>query len=293
MVPLSVYIAEISPNEEFYVFGTIVTSLGWTAGGGWCGFLGYLLLEQVGWRWFVLLTSVPLFLPPILAFQFFLPETLVPVTDGDNEIVEESGPGQVTTTKKAIVSRIIKLTVFNTLRGFPYYGSILLVPGILKRDNFKNDRGSQCNAIFGAQFLTISLLFGVCHFVGKAFGYLTHRIKVPVPINFTISSTFTIVSLVVMLQYDENIILQIICLTVIQTVISTCVVEVIILADNAYFFTPAFLPISCGLRKVSDLINGIAGNAVSELLPYSLVLKLYITAAVGMLISSVTFFVKD
>ena len=242
MVPLSVYIAEISPNSKkrFYVFGTIVTSLGWTAGGGWCGFLGYLLLEQVGWRWFVLLTSVPLFLPPILAFQFFLPETLVPVTDGDNEIVEESGPGQVTTTKKAMVSRITKLTVFNTLRGFPYYGSILLVPGILKRDNFKNDRGSQCNAIFGAQFLTISLLFGVCHFVGKAFGYLTHRIKVPVPINFTISSTFTIVSLVVMLQYDENITLQIIILSVIQTLLSACVVEIIILADNAYFLHQLF-----------------------------------------------------
>ena len=75
MTPVSVYVSEIAPNKSFYAMSTVISGMGWSSGDRWCGLLGYLFLETVGWRWFVLLTSVPLFIPPVIMFQFILPET--------------------------------------------------------------------------------------------------------------------------------------------------------------------------------------------------------------------------
>ena len=136
--PLSMYIAEISPNKDFHAYGVILSSLGWNLGGAWCGILGYILLDLIGW--FVVLTSVPLFVMPITAFQFFLPETYTL----DKEYIRlknnsEGSETKVTTSKMAMISRIVKTVLLNAFPGFPFYGSILLIPNILKEDNIKHD----------------------------------------------------------------------------------------------------------------------------------------------------------
>ena len=56
MTPLSVYMFEISPDKKFYAMSAFISSMAWNTGGGWCGILGYLFLERLGWRWFVLVT---------------------------------------------------------------------------------------------------------------------------------------------------------------------------------------------------------------------------------------------
>ena len=47
------YISEITNDTEFYIFGTTVLSTAYSVGGGWAGGLGYLFLEKIGWRYFV------------------------------------------------------------------------------------------------------------------------------------------------------------------------------------------------------------------------------------------------
>ena len=126
--PLSVYMSEMSPNKNFYLLGTVLGTIGWSIGGGWCGTLGYLFLERVGWRWFVLQTSVPLFIPSIVAFQFFFPESK-PAHDGCNNV----GADEVKTSKKPMILRIVKVTSFNIFRGIPYCGSILLLPALQRK----------------------------------------------------------------------------------------------------------------------------------------------------------------
>ena len=44
--PITIYISELSPNRYYFVLATVLTGIGWTAGGGWCGILGYLFLES-------------------------------------------------------------------------------------------------------------------------------------------------------------------------------------------------------------------------------------------------------
>ena len=169
--------SEMSPNNNFYLIGTVLGTIGWSIGGGWCGTLGYFFLERVGWRWFVLQTSVPLFIPSIVAFQFFLPESK-PTHDGCNNV----GADEVKTSKKPMILRIVKVTSFNIFRGIPYCGSILLLPAIFKEKNIKNNLGSFYNAMQGEQVLIITLTFGACYLLGKGIGYMAQAAS-PIPIS--------------------------------------------------------------------------------------------------------------
>ena len=172
LTTLSVYIVETSPYKKFYAMAAVIMAMGWNIGGGWYGILAYLFLERLGWRWFVLLTSLPLFIPPFIAFKFILPETKR--TDEHHNIEETKGSHQGT-KESAMVLRIVKLALVNTFRTIASVESILLLPAILKEDNIRNDRNSPCQAIHGAQFLIVSLVFGVCHPTGSSLGYIVHK----------------------------------------------------------------------------------------------------------------------
>ena len=287
-VPLSVYMSEISPNKNFYLLGTVLSTIGLTVGGGWCGILGYLFLERVGWRWFVLLTSVPLFIPSIIAFQFFLPESM-PTDDGCIDVVADN----VKTSQKSMILRIVKVNIFNIFLGIPFFGSILLLPAIFKRDNIESNVGSYCNAIQGEQFLTITLMFGGCHLLGKGMGYVTHRLRVPYPVLFMVHSIINMLSLVLMQIYHNKTLILTANLCVVHTVLAGCAVEIDMLSFDATFFTPTYLPISSGLLLTLDFLIGIIGNAIAELLHITVVLKIFTATSVAMLLSSFLFFSKQ
>ena len=231
---------------------------------------------------------------PIIAFQFFLPETYTL----DKEYIRlkndsEGSETKVTTSKMAMISRIVKTVLLNAFPGFPFYGSILLIPNILKEDNIKHDRDSPCHAIFGSPFLVVSLVFGVTHLVGKAIGYPTHKLGIPSAVAFTIMSAISTGSMIVVLLYQESVIIMIVGLSLVQTAIAASAVELNILVYDVFFISQSFLPISSGLRVAVDFMNSMFGNMASELLYYTVVLKLQIAASVGMLISGLLFFVKE
>ena len=231
IVPLSVYMAEISPNKSFYVLSIALSSLGWTLGGGWCGFLGYLFLGHVGCRWLVLITSIPLFIPPVLAFQFILPESR---TMGSESSAEGDTVEEVQTPMSEMLWRTVIVLLFNVVRSIPYAGAILLLPAILKEDNIRNERGSPCNAILGIQFLSVTLLFGVSHLLGRIFGYLVHA-NLSSAIIFTMCSLVSSVSSGMMMIYDDNIALLLIALSFIQVVFALAETEMNILTDDKFF----------------------------------------------------------
>ena len=293
MIPLSVYLAEISPNKSFYVLSIAFSSLGWTLGGGWCGFLGYLFLGHVGWRWFVLITSIPLFIPPVLAFQIILPESRTmgsersakgdTIEGPEGDTVEgaqgdtvEGAQGdtieEVQTSMSEMLWRTIIVLLFNVARSIPYAGAILLLPAIMKEDNIRNERGSPCNAIFGIQFLSVTLLFGVSHLLGHIFGYLVHA-NLSSAIIFTMYSLVSIFSTGLMMIYDDNIALLLTALSFIQVGFALAATEINILTDDKFFFTGSFLPVSSGIRLAVVFIMAIFANLISQLLHYRVVIK--------------------
>ena len=283
MTPLGIYMSEMSPNEENYATATIIVSIGWSTGGGWCGILGYLFLERIGWRWFVLLTSVPLFLPPIVMFLLILPES--------RKLDNDKSPGdvEVQTESRAMITRIIKLVVLSVLRVIPYSGCILLLPSILREDNIQNGRESPCNSIHGIQFLTISLVFGVCHLIGKSLGYILHKTTIWRDASLTIFSILTTLSLIGAQFYHKEVTLLISSLCVVQILIAAMSTEIDILTYDKFFFTPSYLSIASSVRFATDFIGVFITNAISEFLFYTTVLHVHLCASVALVISSLLF----
>ena len=66
-----ILIAEQVSSKQVSEDIILITSLVYTVGGVWSAILGYLVLDQLGWRIFILLTSLPLFIPPILLLHFY------------------------------------------------------------------------------------------------------------------------------------------------------------------------------------------------------------------------------
>ena len=286
LTPLSVYIVEISPHKKFYAMAAVIMAMGWNIGGGWCGILGYLFLERLGWRWFVLLTSLPLFIPPIIAFQFILPETKR-IDEHDN-IEEVEG-----TKESAMVIRIVQLALLNTFRTFPSTGSILLLPAILKEDNIRNDGNSPCQAIHGAQFLIVSLVFGVCHLTGSVLGYTAHKYGVSTAVTFMVFSTINLAAFIAIQFSNTNTILIIVYLCVIHISLLAITAKADILSYDKFFFTEAYFVISTALRfAVAQFVISIA-NILPEVLYYSTVLRIHLATSVALLLTSLSFFLKE
>ena len=60
-----VLFSENVSSRHVFHFGTFIMCFFYNIGSGWVAVLGYLFLDSMGWRWFLLLTSVPFFIVPI------------------------------------------------------------------------------------------------------------------------------------------------------------------------------------------------------------------------------------
>ena len=290
MTPLSVYLSEIAPTKSFYAMSTVVSAMGWSSGGGWCGILGYLFLERVGWRWFVLLTSVPLFIFPIIMFQFILPETKKDkIEDKECNTVPEDR-NIVTTEKSAMIMRILKIQLVAVCNLLVYFGGMLLLPAVIKEDNIRNDRDIPCKSIHGAQFLTVSLLFGVCHILGKVLSLVLHSLGTPTLISLTVLSILNLGDLIASQFSYTHVIFLIFCLGVVQTLMSAMSTLLDILCCDKFFFTESYLPISIGIRLSGKYLVTAAANFLPEFLYYTTVLQIHLGVSVALLLSSFLFF---
>ena len=281
MTPLAVYTSEISLNKRFYTMSTVINTIGWSSGGGWCGILGYLFLERLGWRWFVLLTSGPLFILPIIMFQFFLPETKKnELEDEDfNRLPEDNNI--VTTEKSTMKMRILKTQLVAVGSTVLYFGEILLLPALIKEDNIRNDRDIPCKSIYGVQFLTVSLLFGVCHILGKVLSFVLHNLGTPTAISLTFLSITTLGAHIAMQFLYTQVIFLIFCFGVVQTLMSTMGTVLNILSYDKFFFTEPYLPISSGIRLAMMLLIAAGARFLPEFLYYTTVLQIHLGTSVA------------
>ena len=297
-----VYIAEIASSRDFYTFSITFTSTAYSVGGGWCGFLGYILLERIGWRYFILLTSLPFFIPPLLLLQLYLPETkglnsespenkelisAIPTTNSS----EETNLIAKTPTQKAVVLRILKLTLYLFCNGFMYCGDILLVPVIMRDINKSYDANIPCGAIHGIQFLVITGLFGGCHIVGRLLSYFIQD-------RFSSEAIFVICSLaclpftVLCIVHPRNTVAVFVSLAFIQTILSLAANETNICINDKEFFTEKYIATSAGILTCVIQISMVVTNVISEVLVYETTLLLHVGCATLYFMISLLFFLR-
>ena len=116
-----VMIAQLISNKAFLDDIVIISSLMYSVGGAWfTSVLGYLLLDVVGWRIFILLTSLPFFIPPIIMLHLCFAGK-----SGAN--VEQIEIETVPLPKSIFVARTTKLGVYCTINTIQCWLTILMV----------------------------------------------------------------------------------------------------------------------------------------------------------------------
>ena len=192
-----------------------------------------------------------------------------------------------------MVVRIVKLVFLNALQVFPYSGGILLLTVIFREDNKRIDGGIPCNTIHGTQFLVVSLAFGVCHILGKLSGYTVHKLTARAVVSFILFSITTTTAVLVTLSNLDRIAFLVVCLCVVQISLSAISTEIDILSYDSFFFTQSYLPVASALRLTVDFLASVAVSILSEVLYYTIVLKIHLATSVALLFTSFLFFGKN
>ena len=166
-------VKNISSKDILPKFSFLHASLAFTLGSTWASLLGWILLDYLGWRIFVLLTSVPLFIPPIFILHCctkrgphrdFCPESnpiLNPQTDLPTEMFRV---------------RALKASLFMGFNICIGYGSILLLPAMIREYNLEAEFENCEEVVHGHQYLILTGMNGVANVLGRLIGYpLTSR----------------------------------------------------------------------------------------------------------------------
>ena len=287
---VGVYMSEIAVDKDFYRFSMTVLATVYSLGGGWCGILGYFFLDLLGWRYFILITSFPIFLPPVVMLHFYLPESRTACKTGEKELLDNDAKNTVTVT--AVTTRLCKICSYMSTRGIVYQGAILLVPVLMRDINAKTQADTPCGAIHGFQFLIVTALFGVCHLFGRSLNYLT---------NGRLSSTAVLISAslvvlpwsIIIDLFSHQHILLFIGLGVIQIVGSFTGNELFIMGHEKKFFAEKYLAMSGSLQACIAYLVLAVGNTISEILAYQTTLHIHLAFSVINLIISLSFIHKD
>ena len=281
--PSLVYIAEIVSTESFYRVALVTSTFVYTIGGAWCGIVGYFFMDLVGWRYFFLISSLPLFIPPIILFQFCLPETYVPKNE---QLDKKQLDFDMPTPKKDMVGRILMSSIFSFCYTNYFFGATLLVPSIARSYNQKNRNESPCAAIHGGQFLILGVLFGVCHLVGNVIWYILGTLKVSkrkLLVGASVINTLTFGALCFQL---DNITLLYIGIGVTQAVSMVTHQEILFLSSDKDFFTPDYLTISIGTFFGFFTVACMTGNMIAELMTYKTAIVTYFGISIfGVIVS--------
>ena len=276
-----VYLSEIAGSKEFYIFGITLLSTAFNIGGGWAGGLGYLLLEKIGWRYFVLLTSVPLYLFPIVAFQFMLPETKpskeearlledkTSETPDENSLIAGS-------SKRDMCLKIVKLGFISTFLSTYQFGVVLLIPSFVKNYNLSNDLNEDaCGSIHGSQFLILTAIFGGCNLLGRLLSYVFQKIFAP-DINITIFAVVSVLVLGVLNVIPSNVYAFYLGIGAVQCFAASLSNDRNILAADRQFFSREYLGLSVGISVGMSKVGSLVGNAISGILSYVVALRFFL-----------------
>ena len=167
-------VKNISSKDILPKFSFLHSSLAFALGSTWASLLGWLLLDYLGWRIFVLLTSILLFIPPIFLLHFYTRrEAYQESESGSNQILETPNEDL-----KIFRARALKASLFIGFNFCVGYGGILLLPAIIREHNLEAEFKNCEEVVHGHQYLIFTGMTGLANVLGRLIGYpLTSRLS--------------------------------------------------------------------------------------------------------------------
>ena len=204
-----VFSVKLASSKTFLTkFSFPVEGLAISVGVAWVSLLGWLVLDLVGWRIFILLTSTPFFIPSIVILHCCLKGDIVDkgVLEIEPKAEETSKPPQTEDTARPsetdslvrplsdpkFIAKIIRSSLFSFSSVCIGYGSIILIPWMIRRyklATLDDIEDGTCNEVVrGSDFLTFTFVMGVPTIVGNILGcFLWSRAKFLIP-HVTVTS---------------------------------------------------------------------------------------------------------
>ncbi|XP_063681850.1 synaptic vesicle 2-related protein-like [Bolinopsis microptera] len=174
----SVLIAELISSKKVLDEMVMALFITYSVGGMWSAILGYLLLDVVGWRIFILLTSLPFFIPPIFMLHFSSALTSGQKTGQTvNEQNQKEEKETVSATVPNFVARTTKLGLFGFVVFFQGWLTILLVPTLIQAFKTKEaEPNSDCSVTVtqGKELLLLALVTFAA-ILGRLFMHFTRK----------------------------------------------------------------------------------------------------------------------
>ena len=265
--------AELAGSKEIFdkiVFaGAVMLSIG----GAWCGVLGFFLLDCLGWRVLLLLTSLPLFIPAIFMIHFIFDEESDPSLGQENYDVQKFQDDNLNNmTSQNFLVRVLKLGLFSAITTFQGWGLIVLVPTmiqLLKIQEAGPNPDCHVTVTQGAELLLVALVTSAA-IPGRLFVYFT-RNKFSFRVVQLCVAMLNVVCFTIMLLQDTRACIVVTNLTVKLMYGASAMAARYLVYDKRYFGESKFA-LGCGVTHSLKLFGGVAGTALVAFSPVSAVL---------------------
>ena len=263
-------------------------ALGFAVGGTWVSILGWLILDLVSWRVFVLLTSIPLFVPPIIMLHFCIGKETEKAKQGDGDPTETDGlVDKNSQSVPNFTARVIKSSLFFFCNLCVGYGSIILLPWLMR--NYKrglNDghEGGKCEEVVqGTDFLILAAVTGATNLIGRPLGYfLWSRVKFLV-LQFTITAVIALSFGIIVA--NPGITASVILIGVAKMCYSIQSVENAILLYDYDYFGKLQFELGSSITIASGMVGSMLGTSLAAFLhPYTAVVTTLVIVCVELVV---------
>ena len=250
------YFAEEVSNYTMYNVGTLCSIFTFTLGGGWIAILGYFLLSRIGWRFFILTTSAPLFLPPIIIIDCVL-------TDKSEEKAVHSPPEKNTAVinVNGFWCRLIKASVLNFINTFQGWGSILLIPALLANlDKRKHDLTQD------QELLILALLYGLAKLLGRILSIFLLKCSSSRILQPLLSAVIASCYLTLILQPDQGLTTTIIAMGIANMCFCVTRSELTLMEFDSHYFGTERLVLAGAVMSGCGMLGAAVGAIIAQFL---------------------------
>ena len=259
----------VSSKEILPTFSFLHSGIAFTFGTGWASLLGWFLLDKVGWRKFVLFTSIPLFIPPIVIIHCCIekessaPESIALIKDQKEDKPVQNFP-----------ARVLKACLFGGFNIFIGYGSVMLLPTIIGKYNLEplNLEGETVDCedvvVHGNEYLLLAAVNGLANILGRPIGFFLRS-----QVKFILIQTafmFGFAASYGFLLTRPGLLVESIMMGIGKLCYSMQGVEKSILHYDVDYFGPSGLALGGALMEVACLLGALISTSLPVLVdPYN------------------------
>ena len=265
----------VSSKEILPTFSFLHGSIAFTLGGGWASLMGWLLLESIGWRVFVLLTSIPWFIPPIIILHCCILDENS--TSESTNLLKEKAEIE-TELDENFTEKVIKGSFFMGLCSWVGHGSIMLLPSLIRGHNLENDSlnfGKCAKVVHGDQFLILAAVTGLASFVGRPIGFIIRQ-----HVRFWALQSVLMICGVIssgIILTKPGLLVESVMMGLIKFINSVQMMEVIILNFDADYFGHPGLALGSAIMQVTASFGCVISSALAVFTnPYHAVLAVLV-----------------